>query len=118
MARTRQPASGRTRRRPATSPEQREMQLADAAYDLAEEQITSGVASSQVITHFLKVGSTRERLEQQRIQHENEMLIAKKEQLEGQKHIEGLFVEAIQAFRGYSGLPPGDDSVDGSFVED
>lgn len=117
MARTKQPASGRSRRRPATSPEQRELQLSDVAYDLAEEQMVNGTASSQVITHFLKVGSTRERLEQQRIQHENEMLVAKKEQLEGQKHIEGLFVEAIQAFRGYSGLPPGDDTGDGGFVE-
>jgi hypothetical protein len=44
---------------PATSPEQRESQLADAAYDLAEEQITTGTASSQVITHFLKMGSSR-----------------------------------------------------------
>lgn len=116
MARTRQPASGKSRRRPATSPEEREMQLADAAYDLAEEQITSGVASSQVITHFLKVGSTRERLEQQRIYYENEMLIAKKEQLEGQQRVESLFADAIQAFRGYSGLPPG-DGEDGEFVE-
>jgi hypothetical protein len=97
------------RHRPATSPEQREMQLADAAYDLAEEQITSGTASSQVLTHFLKMGSTRERLEQERMRHEVELMQVKKEQLEGQKRVEELYVGALEAMRGYQGLPPGHD---------
>lgn len=61
------------RRRPATTPEGRENELVAAAIDLAEKQIRSGNASSQVITHFLKLGSTRERLEQQRLEHENEL---------------------------------------------
>jgi hypothetical protein len=91
------------RKRPATSPEMREMQLADAAYDLAEEQIQSGTASSQVITHFLKAGSMRERLEQQRMQHEIELMEVKKEQLTQQARIEELYVGAIEAMRGYSG---------------
>lgn len=110
-----------TRRRPATSPEQREMQLADSAYDLAEEQIRSGTASSQVLTHFLKVGSSRERLEQEKMRHEVELMEVKKEQLEGQKRVEELYVSALEAMRGYSGLGPGpqeDDFVDGSFREE
>ena len=110
-------ARQRTQRRPtATSPEQREMQLADAAYDLAEEQIRSGTASSQVITHFLKMGSSRERLEQDRMRHEVELMEVKKEQLEGQKRIESLFSDALNAFRGYAGLPEG--AVDGSIEEE
>lgn len=96
-----------TRRRAATSPEERELQLADAAYDLADEQIRSGTASSQVITHFLKAGSTRERLEQERMRHEVELMEVKKEQLAGQKRIEELFSDAINAFRGYAALPEG-----------
>jgi hypothetical protein len=91
-------------RRPATSPEEREQQLADAAYDLAEEQIGNGTASSQVITHFLKMGSTRERLEQERMQHEVELMQARREQLEGQQRMEEMFTEAIRAFKGYRGL--------------
>jgi hypothetical protein len=103
---------------PATSPEQRESQLADAAYDLAEEQITTGTASSQVITHFLKMGSSRERLEQERMRHEVELMEVKKEQLEGQKRVEELFVNALDAFRGYSGLPEGEpEFVDGTVAE-
>jgi hypothetical protein len=110
-------ADGRShRRRPATSPEQRELELSNAAYDLAEEQILTGTASSQVITHFLKMGSTRERLEQERMRHEVELMQVKKEQLEGQKRVEELYVNALEAMRGYSGL--GSSTVDGEFEEE
>jgi hypothetical protein len=105
-------------RRPATSPEERENQLSAAAYDLAEEQIHSGTASSQVITHFLKMGSTRERVEQERIRHEVELMEVKKEQLEGQKRVEELYVNALEAMRGYSGIGSGEDSVDGEYIEE
>lgn len=74
------------------------------AYDLAEEQIRSGAASSQVVTHFLKVGSTRERLEQQRIAHENELLQVKREAIESQARVEELYVAAIDAMRSYAGV--------------
>ena len=57
-------------RRPATTPEARENELISAATDLAEKQILAGSASSQVVTHYLKLGSTRERLEQQRLEHD------------------------------------------------
>jgi hypothetical protein len=93
--------------------------LSAAAYDLAEEQIQSGTASSQVITHFLKMGSTRERLEQERMRHEVELMEVKKQQLEGQKRVEELYVNALEAMRGYSGLGSGqEDTIDGEFVED
>jgi hypothetical protein len=80
-----------------------------AAVDLAEQQIRDGVASSQVITHFLKLGSTRERLEQQRLEHENELTRVKIEALESQKRVEELYIEALSAMRSYAGetaLPP------------
>jgi DNA-binding IclR family transcriptional regulator len=99
----------RTGRKPATTPEARENQMVSAATDLAEEQILNGTASSQVITHFLKLGSTRERLEQQRLEHENELTRVKIEALESQKRVEELYLEALQAMRSYAGdLPPPD----------
>ena len=105
MAR-RKPSEGEGRRsKPATSPEARELELASIAYDLAEEQIRGGTASSQVITHFLKAGSSREKLEQQRLAHENELLQVKKEALEGQKRVEELYLTALDAMRSYSGTP-------------
>lgn len=118
MARQRSPE--RTRRRaPARTPEARELELSSAAYDLAEEQIQSGTASSQVITHFLKAGSMRERLEQQRMLHEIELMEVKKEQLEGQKRIEAMYTDALEAMRGYSGLGPGsEEAIDGEFIEE
>lgn len=114
MARERA-AKGVRHSRPATSPEERENQLASAAYDLAEDQIENGTASSQVITHFLKMGSTRERLEQERMRHEVELMEVKKEQLEGQKRVEELYLNALEAMRGYSGLGQSDD--DGEFID-
>lgn len=70
-----------------------------------------GTASAQVITHFLKASSSREKLEQQRIKHENELLVAKREQMAAGIRIEELYKEAVAAMRGYSGqaLPSGDD---------
>lgn len=114
MAR-RKPSEGeRRRRKPATSPEQREGELVSLAADLAEEQILGGTASSQVITHFLKLGSSRERLEQERLRHENELSQVKKEALEGQKRVEELYLTALDAMRSYSGTepPPEDDDVE------
>src|SRR4051794_16185677 len=115
MGRQRSGETLRRRRKPATSLEVREHQLASAAYDLAEEQIRNETASSQVITHFLKMGSTRERLEQERMRHEVELMEVKKEQLEGQKRVEELYVNALEAMRGYSGLAP---AIDAEFEEE
>src|SRR6188474_166936 len=78
----------RPRRKPATTDDGREGQLVSSAIDLAERQIQDGTASSQVITHFLKLGSTRERLEQERLKNENSLLKAKVESLKSQKKIE------------------------------
>ena len=100
------------RRKPATTPEARENQLVSAAIDLAERQIREGTASSQVITHFLKLGSSRERLEQLRLDHENALLEVKKEQIESQQRIEELYVDAIRAMRSYAGDMPQTEGYD------
>jgi hypothetical protein len=96
-------------RRPATTPEGREQQLVGDALDLAERQLRNGTASSQVITHFLKAGSTREELEHERLRHENELTRVKIEALERQERIEELYVDAIKAMRIYSGDTPQSD---------
>jgi len=104
------------RRRAATSSEERELQLTSKAYDLVEERIDAGTASSQELTFFLKMGSSRERLEQAKIGHEIELMKVKKDAEEGRQRIEELFVKAIDAIRGYGGsLNQG--SVDGSVEE-
>lgn len=109
-ARRRRSKPDHTRRKPATTPEARENEMVSAAHDLAEEQIRDGTASSQVITHFLKLGSTRERLEQQRLEHENELTRVKIEAIESQKRVEELYMEALSAMRAYAGDMPMSES--------
>ena len=91
------------RRRPATTPEGRENQLVSMATDLAERQMIEGTASAQVISHFLKLGSTREKLEQERLANENALLNARVERLASEKRIEELYETALNAMRTYSG---------------
>ena len=100
----------KTRRKPATTPEGRENEMVSLAHDLAERQIRNGTASSQVITHFLKLGSTREKLEQQRLEHENELTRVKIDALESQKRVEELYMEALSAMRSYAGDLPAPES--------
>lgn len=89
--------------RPATTPEGRENQLISLAADLAERQLREGTASSQVITHFLKLASTRERLEQAKIENENLLLSAKVNQIASSQRIEELYKSALNAMKQYSG---------------
>lgn len=103
--RTEQEPDG-TRRTPPTTPEGRENKLVNLAADLAERQLRNGTASAQVIAHYLKLGSTREVLEQERLRHENELLKVKREAIESQKRIEELYSNAINAMRRYSGDSP------------
>lgn len=93
-----------TRKRPpAKSPEARENEMIALAVDLAEQQLREGTASSQVITHFLKLATTRESLEKEKIRRENELLRAKVEAIESDKRSEELYSQAIEAMRRYSG---------------
>lgn len=93
----------RRQHRPATTEEGRENQLISLASDLAERQLIDGTASSQVITHFLKLGTSREKLEQERLQRENLLLSAKVDQIQSAKRIEELYETALNAMRQYAG---------------
>lgn len=101
--RVNQPKAKASRRPPATTPEARENQLISLAVDLAEKQLSDGSASAQVISHYLKLGSSREKLEQERIAKENELLDAKREALESAKRVEELYSTALNAMRTYAG---------------
>lgn len=99
----------KSRKKPAETLEGRENQLISLAVDLAEKQLLEGTASAQVITHYLKLGSTKERLEMDKLKQENELLIAKTEALQSAKHVEELYTNAMDAFRLYSGNPVDND---------
>lgn len=102
----------KTKRSPATTPQGRENQLIFLATELAEQQLRDGTASAQVISHYLKLGSSREVLEQERIRKENELLDAKREALAAAQRVEDMYAQAMAAFRSYSGQEPSvDDGV-------
>jgi len=96
-----QPKTPKTR--PALTPEARENQMISLAVDLAEQQLIDGTASSQVITHYLKLGSMREKLERERLEEENRLLKAKTKAIESAEEIKTLYEDALKAMRNYSG---------------
>lgn len=112
MAETTKRVVRKKRRPPAKDPEARENQLIALAIDVAERQLSEGTASAQVITHYLKLGTTKERLEKEKLARENELLRVKAEAYESQKNIETLYKDAINAMKAYSGMDSDGDYDD------
>jgi hypothetical protein len=104
--RTNAPPVTTNRRRPATTPEARENQLIAAAVDLAERQLNDGTASAQVTTFYLKLGSSREKLEQEKLSLENELLVVKAESIASAVRVEEMYKTALDAMRSYAGQEP------------
>jgi len=94
---------------PARTVESREDQMISLAVDLAEKQLSAGTASAQVITHYLKLATTRERLEKEKLEKENELLRAKTEEIQSRKKVEDLYANALKAMRTYSGSSESED---------
>lgn len=99
------------RSRPGDTQEARETQLISLAYDLAEQHLREGTATSQEITHFLKLGSTKERVEKEILELQKDLIAAKTEALKSQRRSEELFANAMEAFRSYA-PPNGAEVVD------
>lgn len=95
--------------RPALTPEARENQLISLAVDLAEKQLQEGTASAQVITHYLKLGSTKEQLEKEKLRNENLLIEAKTKSFQSMDEIKTMYEEALIAMRHYSGADRTDD---------
>ena len=88
---------------PASDPEEREKHMISLAVNLADQQLREGTASSQVIVHYLKLASTRNKLEEEKIRYETAMLQAKKDALNKSGQLQELMDNALAAFRSYSG---------------
>ena len=88
---------------PVMTPEARENQLISLAIDLAEQQLRNGTASSQVITHYLKLGSSKEKLEKEILEEQKKLVVAKTSAIESQERIDELYAGAIAAMRRYNG---------------
>lgn len=95
--------SKKNKMRPALTPEARENQMIFLATELAEQQLRDGTASSQVITHYLKLGSSKEKLERDILKEQKKLITARTEAIESSKRIEELYENAITAMREYGG---------------
>jgi uncharacterized protein YcaQ len=104
--------------RPASTPEARENQLVSLAVDLAAQQLIDGTASSQVITHYLKLGSTKEKIEKEILEEQKKLITAKTENLQSSKRIEEMYVKAIDAMRSYSGNAKDDNDEEDDDYDD
>ena len=89
--------------RPGLTPEAREDQLIALATNLAEKQLMEGTASSQVITHYLKLGSTKEKIEKEILEKQKELISAKTEVLNSQRRMEEMYSDMLSALKEYSG---------------
>lgn len=101
--------SSAARRQPASTPEDREQQMINYADMLAEKQLREGTASSQVITHYLKLGTGRERLEQEKIANENLRLRAQVAEIESRSRAEDLMKDLLDHMKIYAGVEDDDD---------
>lgn len=97
-------AVNRPKTAPGRTPEERENQMIALAVDVAEEQLRNGTASAQVITHFLKLGSTKERIEKEILEKQKELIEAKTATLQSAKRVEELYENALRAMRSYQGV--------------
>ena len=99
-------------RPPALTPEAAERRCVEAAYSLAQRQLDEGSASPSVVVHFLKMGTARAQLEQEKLRKETELLQTKKIAIEETQHMEQMFAEAISAMRRCQGHPDDGDADD------
>lgn len=105
MAKKKQPRESKPKRqsRPALTPEARENQLINEAYDLVEERLRDGTATSQETVHFLRLGSQKNQMEMEKLKKENQLLAAKTDALQSAKRVEELYADALAAMKSYSG---------------
>ena len=104
--------------RTSLTPEGREAQLISLAMDQAEEQLRNGTASSQVITHFLKLGTENAALEREKLRADNLLAQTKIESIKSEQRSKEMFEEAIRAFKGYSGQTDFDEEYDEDNIYD
>lgn len=102
-------SGNRVARRPALTPEAREQQLIAYAENLAEQQLLDGTASPSVISHYLKLGTLKEKLELERLKNENKLLEAKTKAIEASAVNSELVEQAILCMKTYQGAADDED---------
>lgn len=99
-------------RPPALTPELAEQRCIEESFKLAEKQLKAGTASPSVITHFLKMGTERTRLEREKLARETELLTTKTTAIRNAETSAETYAEAMKAFKTYAGIDDGEDDWD------
>lgn len=104
MAKTITKQTPKNKRPPAMTPEAKEEWMINLAIAQAEKQLAEGNAPAQVVTFYLKLGSTKERIEKEILAKQKDLIEAKTDVLKSTKRMEELYADALQAMRRYSGV--------------
>lgn len=104
---------------PALTPEAAETENIGLAVKLAGKQLRDGTASSQVIVHYLKLGTLERELEVERMKKENALLEAKTKSIKDSARNSEIAKEALEAFKKYTGaFASTDEVIDDGYVVD
>lgn len=96
-------SGSRRRAAPAIDPEARENQMIGLAVDQAERMLMDGRAPTPIVVHYLRLATTKNQLEKEKLRKENILLEAKANAIESAARTEELYTKAIAAMREYSG---------------
>lgn len=88
---------------PAKTPEARENQLINLAFNLAEKKLKEGTASSQLITTLINMGCTKMKYEIEKLKSDLKVANAKIEAFEGDKNRDLDYAKVLAAFKSYQG---------------
>lgn len=69
-----------------------------------------GTASSQVITHYLKLATEKERLERAILEKQKALIEAKTENYKMAQHMDEIYNNAIAAMKKYSGFSSSEET--------
>lgn len=91
---------------PPLSDVDHEAKLIALALGLAERQLLEGTATSQVVTHFLRLGSLRAQVEKEKIELENNLLIEKIQSEKLGQKMQEMFQNLLESLQTYQAPPP------------
>lgn len=87
----------------ARTPEAQENEMIALAMEAARKKIEDGSASSQIIVHFLQLGTEKARLEREKLRAESTLAMAKAEAMKSLQTSDQITEEALSAFKRYQG---------------
>ena len=96
---------------PPLNDESQETKLIALAFRQSQEQLEDGTASSQIVTHFLRLGSLKAKVELEKLELENRLLEEKILAERSGQQLNEMFAEVLAALKSYT-YSPGESDAD------